>query len=85
MRGFSFTADRRWRLDHLTKSFRFIPSPLRLSLPISLQCTAVTLKVSSIEKCETPLPMHPIPFYLFIFLLQRRCGSKAVRNHNHVQ
>lgn len=55
MRGFSFTADHRWRLDHLTNSFHFIlsrASSRRLSLPISPQCTAVTLKVSSIEKCE---------------------------------
>lgn len=46
MRGFSFTVDHRWCLDHLTNSYHFIlskPSSLCLSLLISPQCTCSLL------------------------------------------
>lgn len=84
MRGFGFSAaDRRWRLDHLTNSFHFIlrrPSRPRLSLPISPRCTAVTPKVSSIER--RVIPLHMMRRYMYS--LKRREGGPKWSRHKQI-
>lgn len=65
MRGFSFTADHRWCLDHLTNSYHFILSHLSSrcpSLPISPQRAADTsplLKKKKKMKWNTITLVHP--------------------------
>lgn len=73
MRGFAFTADHRWRFDHLTNAadYSLPPSPRRLSLPISPRCrTAVTPRVSSAEQREVSLTSCMLLFP-FVYSQQR--------------
>lgn len=67
--GFSFTVDHRWRLDHLTNSYHFIPSnpsSLRLSLSISPQCTVVTHEIP-LHWCILSLFVTHIQIFFFFF------------------
>lgn len=66
MRGFGFTADHRWRLDHLTNSFHFI---LLLPSPVSSHRTTALLSLPACAE-KRGIPKHSSIFLSLPFSIK---------------